>query len=67
MRTTSQRIQMDNSVNAVHRRKRCMFYPEDSHKEFWDLGITLVLLFACIYTPIEIAFDFDNGESKTIA
>lgn len=67
LRTTPQRIQFDNNVNAVQRRKRCMFYPEDSKKEYWDLIITLVLLFACIYTPIEIAFDFDSNDEKSIA
>ena len=66
LRTTSQRLNMDNSVNAVHRRARCMIYPEDHYKEIWDLAITLVLLFTCIYTPIEIAFDFDNAESRTV-
>jgi hypothetical protein len=38
-------------------RKPFMFYPEDNTKSYWDLYITLILLWTCIATPARIAFD----------
>ena len=37
-----------------------MFYPEDDFKMAWDLGITIVLLVACILTPLSIAFEVNE-------
>ena len=37
-----------------------MFYPEDKSKGYWDLFITVVLLWTCIVTPARLAFDHDN-------
>ena len=33
-----------------------MLYPELTLKIYWDLFITLILLFACLVTPYRIAF-----------
>jgi maltodextrin utilization protein YvdJ len=40
-----------------------MIYPEDKFKNFWDLLMTIVLLTACITTPLEIAFTHDSSVS----
>lgn len=37
-------------------KKRCMMYPEDYSKQYWDLFITLILLSSSIITPYRIAF-----------
>lgn len=37
-------------------KKRCILYPEDKFKSIWDIIMTLVLLGACIATPLQIAF-----------
>ena len=41
-------------------------YPEDQIKVNWDLFITIVLLFACIMTPIRIAFEQKDDHSGEI-
>lgn len=33
-----------------------MIYPENKRKEYWDLFMTIILLFTCITTPYNIAF-----------
>ena len=38
-----------------------MFYPEDSAKANWDLFVTLILVFTCIMTPVNMAFDDELG------
>ena len=38
-----------------------MCYPEDSNKANWDLFVTLILVFTCIMTPVNMAFDDDLG------
>lgn len=43
-------------------KKKCIVYPEDKFKSGWDIIMTLVLLGACISTPLEIAF---STEMKT--
>lgn len=37
-------------------KKLCLFYPEDTIKQHWDLFITLILLISCIIVPYRIAF-----------
>lgn len=44
-------------------KKKCMIYPEDKFKSFWDLLMTLILLAACVATPVEIAFASDTDVS----
>lgn len=39
-----------------HDTKGCLIYPENKHKEAWDLFMTVILLFTCISTPYNIAF-----------
>lgn len=41
-------------------KKKWMIYPEDKFKNFWDLLMTIILLSACITTPLEIAFNDVN-------
>jgi len=38
-----------------------MCYPEDSLKANWDLMVSLILVFTCIMTPVNMAFDQDLG------
>jgi hypothetical protein len=38
------------------KRKRCMCYPNDTKKTWWDIFISLVLLFSCFTTPLDLAF-----------
>ena len=33
-----------------------IIYPNDNYKIGWDLIITIILLFSCIMTPINLAF-----------
>lgn len=37
-------------------RKKCLLYPEDTIKVYWDLFITAVLLITCMTTPFRLAF-----------
>ena len=37
-----------------------MFYPEDEFKNNWDLFVTLILIFTCLVTPFNVAFDEVN-------
>ena len=37
-------------------KKTFILYPEDKVKAFWDILMTLILLGACIITPLDIAF-----------
>ena len=41
-------------------KKKFMIYPEDKLKNFWDPLMTIILLIACITTPIELAFEIDS-------
>lgn len=43
-----------------------MLYPEHQIKIFWDLFITLVLLFACLVTPYRIAFIAKDDQAWNI-
>lgn len=56
------------AIRMTHRKNRKMFmvYPEDRIKGSWDLFITLVLLFTCIMTPLDIAFS-KAGESNLLS
>lgn len=44
-------------------KKRCLIYPEDKFKQFWDLLMTLILLIACFTTPLDIAFEQEVSTS----
>lgn len=33
-----------------------MIMPDNTYKSYWDLFITLVLVFTCIVTPLRLAF-----------
>ena len=41
-------------------RKPYLLYPEDSFVTYWELTVTLVLLYTCVMTPIRIAFVKDE-------
>mmetsp|Transcript_26579 Transcript_26579/g.40570 ORF Transcript_26579/g.40570 Transcript_26579/m.40570 type:complete len:153 (-) Transcript_26579:169-627(-) len=43
-------------MRARKNKKTWMLYPEDQHKVYWDLFITVILLISCILTPYNIAF-----------
>ena len=45
------------------KRRNCMCYPEDPDKANWDLIMSLILVFSCVMTPVNMAFDKDLGES----
>ena len=48
-------------MNEHQDKKRCMIYPEQSIKMYWDLFIGAVLIFSCITTPYRIALvDVDS-------
>ena len=46
--------------------KRCMIYPEEKFKKYWDLFITIVLVFSCIEIPYNLAFIPDDNISFII-
>ena len=39
-------------------RKRCIIYPNDRYKIWWDVFLSLVLLISCFQAPLEIAFPY---------
>ena len=39
-----------------HDRKKGIIYPEDKYISYWDLWISIVLLFTCLILPARIAF-----------
>lgn len=45
--------------------KKWLIYPENKKKNVWDLFMTLVLLVACITTPLQIAIYKDKKEFGT--
>ena len=45
--------------------KQCLIYPESTNKNMWDLFMTIVLLVACIITPVQIAFYKNHTEFST--
>jgi hypothetical protein len=50
----SQSIKLERTKRVD--RKKGIIYPEDKYISYWDLWITIVLLFTCIILPIRIAF-----------
>ena len=48
-------------MHLRQKRRPCMFYPEDIIKANWDLFITIILVFTCIMTPVNMAFDEQLG------
>ena len=43
--------------------KSCMFYPGNQFKENWNTFITIILIFTCIVTPAQIAFNINATET----
>ena len=37
-------------------RRKCLIYPQDSWKTYFDVYITFMLLFTCFVTPYRLAF-----------
>ena len=54
----SEKRSLDRMTFRKNKRK-FIIYPEDPVKQMWDIIMTLVLLGACIMTPLEIAFSND--------
>ena len=48
-------------MNHRKKRKKIMCYPEDAGKANWDLFVTVILVFTCVMTPVNMAFDEDLG------
>ena len=38
-----------------------MCYPEDPIKVNWDLFVSVILVFTCVMTPVNMAFSDDMG------
>ena len=49
-----------------HDRKKGILYPEDRIKCYWDIFITFVLIFTCIFIPARIAFVKPLEDNHTI-
>ena len=47
-------------------KKKFIVYPEDKHKGYWDVWITIILLITCIIIPVRLAF-LNFQESKQTA
>lgn len=45
-------------------RKKCMIYPNDMSKMWWDVFISAVLLISTFTTPLDIAFSTMLQESN---
>jgi len=48
-------------MNNKKKRRKCMCYPNDTMKANWELFVTVILVFTCIMTPVNMAFDEDLG------
>lgn len=46
----------NNNGLTRENRQKCMVYPEDKFKEYWDGINSLVLILTCFVTPIRLAF-----------
>lgn len=44
---------------------KCLIYPDNKFYAFWDLFMTVVLLFSCIITPIHLALFEELNETWT--
>lgn len=55
-----------NRLQCRDNRRRCMFYPEDTLKGYWDLVISLILIITCSITPFAIAFYEQNDTSWNV-
>jgi len=42
----------------------CIIYPCEKKKEYWDLWMTFILIVTCIFTPLNIAFDYQQRSSS---
>lgn len=49
-------------TDNIHR-KKCMIYPNDTCKLWWDVSISLVLLISTFTTPIDLAFSRMSEEN----
>lgn len=48
---------MKNRVEGYQEIPRCLLMPDNSYVALWDMFMIVVLLFSCIETPIQIAFE----------
>ena len=54
----SEKFKEDDMISEKEAIKRtcCMFYPQDRFKGAWDIYMSIILMFACIVTPVRISF-----------
>ena len=50
-----------NPINNL-KRKKCMIYPNDSCKLWWDVTISIILLISTFTTPLDFAFSEISSE-----
>jgi len=41
---------------------KCVIYPDDRWKGYWDMYIIFMLLFTCAVTPYRLAFYIDEED-----
>ncbi len=46
-------------MTEIKNQKKFLIYPDNKYKDWWDMYITIILIFSSIVTPINIAFDSD--------
>ena len=51
-------------MKDLYNKNKTLIHPEDQNKEIWDMIITLVLLIACVITPLNIAFINEDEEQS---
>ena len=49
-----------NSASCKVDHTSYLFYPHNSNKERWDIFMTFVLIVSCIFSPLNIAFDWSG-------
>ena len=42
-----------------------IIYTSQKRREYWDIWMTFILIITCIFTPLNIAFDY-NQENSTV-
>ena len=55
---------MKKPKDNVTKRKKCMIYPNDTSKMWWDVFISVVLLMSTFTTPLDLAFSTQLTKSE---
>ena len=48
-------IGLKNPQDTMVKRKKCMIYPNDITKIWWDVIISAILCISCFCTPLDLA------------